>query len=78
MSAAFNDSLAFRLNKANPAVVGAGFASLTDVLINEINCFSDRGTLGKRAIAFCKRDVCSTLIATVIGNKRFTSQGTQY
>ena len=43
--------------------------------INKINCFSDRGAPEKRATAFYKRGVCSTLIATVIGNKRFTSQG---
>ena len=75
MSAAFNDSLASRPNEVNLAIVDAGFASLTDVLINEINCFSDHGALGKRAVAFYKQGDCSKLIAAGIGNKRFTSQG---
>ena len=68
-------TLASRLNEVNLAIVDAGFASLTDVLINEINCFSDRGALRKRAVAFYKHGDCSKLIAAVIGNKRFTSQG---
>lgn len=75
MSAAFNDSLASRLNKLNLAVIDAGFSSLADALIHEINCFSDRGALGKRAVAFYKQGDCSKLIAAVIDNKRFTSQG---
>ena len=69
ISATFNNSLASRLNKLNLTVVDAGFASLADTLIHEINCFSNRGVLGKRAVAFYKQGDCSKLIAAVIDNK---------
>ena len=69
-------SLTSRLNSVDKAVTDAGFSSLTDVLINEINCFSDRGAVGKRAIAFYEQGGFTKLIAT-ISNKRFTSQGQQ-
>ena len=54
MSTALKDSLASRLNKLNLVVIDVGFASLANALIHEINCFSDCGALGKRAVTFYK------------------------
>ena len=70
ISATFNNSLTSRLNKLNLTVINAGFASLADTLIHEINWFSGHdGGLGKRAIAFYKQGDCSKLIAAVIDSK---------
>ena len=66
ISATFNNSLASRLNKLNLTMIDAGFASLADTLIHEINCFSNHGV---RAVAFYKQGDCSKLIAAVIDNK---------
>ena len=70
-----NMSLISRLNNVNQAVIEAGFSSLADVLINEISCSSDRGAVGRRAVAFYEQGDSTKLVAAIIGNRNFISQG---
>ena len=67
------DQLTTRLNKVNKAVIDAGFSSMADVLINEINFPSGRGEVAQRAAAFYESGDSTKLTAAIISNKRFTS-----
>lgn len=52
-----SDLLTTRLNRVNKAVIDAGFASMAEVLINEINFPSGRGEVAQRAAAFYESGV---------------------
>ena len=56
-------------------MIDAGFFSLVDVLINEISCSSDRGAVGRRAVAFYEQGDNTKLVAAIIGNRNFIFRG---
>ena len=53
--------LTARLNKVNKAVIGAGFSSLTGILVGEIGFSSDRGE-AQMAAVFYESDDSTTII----------------